>query len=102
MAGGMCCRLSGGGRVYVEKVSDRAAVTHVVEVCGQVVADLLELREAVGSLLLCFLFEVTLRGQRALDALIHRPLALYQLRVHLLPRRPLLLLQRNTQCLICI
>ncbi len=75
--------------------------THVVEVCGQVVADLLELREANGSLLLrlllCFLFDVTLRGRGALNTMIHRPLVLYQLGVgcvHLLPHRPLLL-QRN-------
>ena len=67
-------------------------VTHVVEVGCQVVADLLELRQR----LLRFLFDVTLRGRGALDALIHRPLVLYQLlrvrRVHLLPHRPLLLL----------
>lgn len=41
-------------------VGGGAAVTHVVQVSGQVVADLLELREAVGSLRLCFLFDGTL------------------------------------------
>lgn len=75
-----------------------AAVTHVVEVCGQAVADLLELGEAVGSLLLPFLFDVTVGGHGGggvLDALIHRPLALNQLHVDRRRCRPLLL-HRNT------
>lgn len=75
-------------------------VTYIVEVGGQVVADLLELREAVGSLLLRFWFDVTLRGRGALDALIHRPLVLYQLRVRhvtVLPHRPLLLLKNKNK-----
>lgn len=72
-------------------------VTHIVKVCGKVVADLLEMREAVDPLqLLSFLFDVTLGGLEALDALVHCPLALDQLGVHLRCCRSLLL-HRNTQ-----
>ena len=59
--------------------SDRGS-THIVQVCGQTLADLLQLREATPPLLLrlllWFLFDLTLG--RALDALVQRALALDQ------------------------
>lgn len=87
--------------------SHSVVVTHAVEVCGQVVADLLQLWEAADSLLLSlllrFLFDLTLRGRGALDALIQRTLVLNQRRirrVHMQSHR-LLLLQRNAARSLC-
>lgn len=69
----------------------------MVQVCGQGVADLLELGEAIGPLLVLLLFDGTLGlglGLGALDAVVHCPLALDQLGVVLLAHQPLWL-QRN-------